>query len=243
MIEVLGVYQDVALDNVNEHENGSLSYGMFNRISRRAELRLIDFLTGDVEGIKPPFEDFSQKQRDWIAPFIEKYKVNVGSDGEVPRPKDYYKWDNAFLLGDRKVSESCDPDDKNEPTDGCSTRVELMSGQKFYNRCNTFIEDLNPSFDKPIAKMVGKKIELMPRDLGPVVIEYIRLPKFASINGGIDPVYNQPQATSVLDYEWDEFARELLIWFITDTFAIHTREQSLKQTNAMTGKLIRDQKP
>lgn len=241
MIEVVSVYEDVARDNINTHENGDISYEMFNRLSRRAELRLIDFLSGDVEDERPPMVDLSQKNRDWLSIFIEPYKKQV-SGGRIDRPKDYYMWDNGYLLGDYNTAASCD--EKLETEEGCNTQIELLSRQSFYNRCNTFIEGMKPSFAKPIAKQVGRGFEFMPKDLGSVVIEYIRLPKFGRIKTKFDSVYNEDVAddTISINYEWDEFARELLIWFITDTFSTHSREDALKKHNAANGKLVRDQR-
>lgn len=242
MIDVISVYQDVARDNANQDENGYLSYEMFNRISRRAELRLLDFLSGDVENQRPPFLDMSQKSRDWLAPLITS-KPNQVKDGKVNRPDDYYGWDNAYLLGTYDDKPECEEEEVTEVR-GSNTVIELLSRQAFYNRCNTYIEDLKPSFVKPIAKQVGKTFEFMPRDLGSIVLEYIRVPKFGQIKVKKDTVYNDEVAdeSNSVPYEWDEFARELLIWFITDTFATHTREQALKQQNSLSGKLTRDSK-
>lgn len=240
MIDVISVYQDSARDNSNKNENGYFPYEMFNRISRRAELRLIDYLSGDVEGVRPPIHDSNQKNRDWLSPFIETYKGNV-EGGKIDRPANYYGYDNMYVLGVYDKTANCETQQEDDDA-GCNTQITLLPRQSFYNRCNTFITGLKPSFEKPIAKLVGKRFEFMPRDLGSIALEYIRYPKFASIVSKTDPVYNDVIADpdKSQNYEWDEFARELLVWFITDTFAIHTRDQALKQQNSITSKLVRD---
>jgi hypothetical protein len=100
---------------------------------------------------------------------------------------------------------------------------------------------LKPSFEKPIAKMVGKKIEFNPKDLGSVGLDYIRYPVFAEIKVIADPTYNDEVAdpNTSINYEWDENVRELLVWFITDTFSNHISNQAMKQQNAQTGKTAR----
>jgi hypothetical protein len=234
MISVISVYQDAARDNVNKDENGTLSYEKFNRMSRRAENRMIDFLSGDVSGQKPPVPDSIQKNRDWIAPLVTEAKLPVKT-GKIDWPKDYYGYHNMYLISNKI---GCD----DEHSELCNIAIELLSGQKFYNRCNTYIKELKPSLKKPIAKQVGKSFHFAPSDLGNVGLEYIRYSKYGNIVSSIDPIYNKPVADANLsqDYEWDEYARELLIWFITDTFAISTRDASLKAANASTGKLVRD---
>lgn len=237
MIEIKTIYEDVALDNVNTAENGNLSYAMFNRISRRAELRMIDFLSGDIENQKPPMPYTSQKDKDWLSPFIKAYPKQV-MDGKITRPADYYGYENMYRVG-KGISTDC-KDDEVVP-DGCNTPIELLDGSKFSKRCETFIEDLQPSFKKPIAKPIGRDFELLPADLGSITLEYVRYPKFGRIVMKLDTVRNDEiiDEPNSINYEWDEYARELLVYFITDTFAIHTRETALKQQNQATGKTVR----
>ena len=120
--------------------------------------------------------------------------------------------------------------------------IKVLSNSKFYQRARTFIKSLQPSVDKPIAKQGGKSFEFLPDDIGSVVLEYVRYPKFASIATKFDSVYNQLVPDTVINYEWDEWANEILVYFICDAFANRTREQALKTTNIMTGKTIRESK-
>ena len=77
-------------------------------------------------------------------------------------------------------------------------------------------------------------LELLPNDLGSVVLEYIRNPVFAEIKTKMDTVYNEEVADpdTSINYEWPEAVREVLVWFIVDLFSNYTREQALKQFNA-----------
>jgi hypothetical protein len=238
MLDVLSIYQDSARDNVNKDENGDFGYELFNRISRRAELRLIDWLTGDVAGVAPPTPYLTQKNKDWVAFLIKKHNAQfVG--GEIDKPSDYYQWDNFYRIGGKVVSDCEEPEEF--PEDNPDIPIEILDGQQYNVRRKTFIDELKPSYTKPVSKLVGKKFEATPKDLGSVTLEYIRYPVFGKIVTKFDPVYNDDIAdpAASTDYEWDEYARELLIWFITDTFTIHNREQALKQANLQTGKTVR----
>ncbi len=226
MLDIKTVYDDVVKDTANADQNGQLSYQMFSRLSRRAELRLLDYLSGGVENERLPIPWVSQKNKDWLSPLIKKYSTQV-TNGIIDRPSDYYLYEDFYRLGS-KANEDCDDD---EATDDCNTPIELLDGQQYYMRCRTFIEELKPSLDKPIAKLVGNKFEVLPKDLGSVELEYIKMPVFGSITGKIDPIYNDEVPDVVVDYTWDERSRPLLIWFIVDEFSNHTREQGIKQFN------------
>lgn len=241
MISVKSVYEDVALDTVDSATNGNLDFKTFNRMSKRGELRLMDFLTGDVENIKPPTPYTTEKLKGWLSPFITPYSVQI-KNGKIDKPENYYGFENFYLLGTYNVQSSCYEEVDNQ--EGCNTSIELLDGNKFYQRCNTFIEGLKPSFTKPIAKEVGNTFEFLPKDLGSIVLEYIRYPKFAKIVGSIDPVYNDEVIDENLstNYEYDENMRELLIYFITQSFGVKVREQALLQANELQGKLVRDGK-
>lgn len=236
MIGVVSVYQDCS-DRINVEENGQFSYVMFNRFSRLGELRLLEWLSGDISAIIPPEPYRSQKNRDWLAPFLVKYSANL-SDGSITRPSDYYLYQDLYSLsGDT----SCD---NTEELVVVKQPVEVLSNDKFYQRARTFISGLRPSIKKPIAKQVGKSFEFLPEELGSVTLEYIRYPSFASIATVLDEVHNEliPDEAASVNYEWDEWAREQLVFFICDAFANRTREQSLKTVNAMTNKTIRESK-
>lgn len=238
MIDVVSIYEDVAKDSLNKDENGYFSFAMFNRMSRRAELRLIDWLSGDVSGVTPPAPYLTQKNKDWLSPFIKKYPINV-INGFVQRPDDYYQIDNAYIIG-RKAEGDCGDEDSS----GCNIPIELLNGNQFYDRCKTHIKGLQPSLSKPISKMVGKQFEYNPIDLGSIVIEYVRYPVFAVLKTKFDSVFNEevPDPATSTNYEWDENSRELLIWFMTDFFANHISNQAMKQFNSMTGKTPREGK-
>jgi len=113
------------------------------------------------------------------------------------------------------------------------TPVEMLDGQQFYVRCQTYIKGLKPSAKKPICKMVGNTIEFEPQELGSCVLEYIRYPIAGEIVSSIDPIYYEPVADSSLstNSEWPEWARELLIYFLTQSFATHISENNLFQMN------------
>lgn len=242
MITVQSVYDDVALDTVDSATNGNLDFETFNRMSKRGELRLMDFLTGDVENIKPPTPYTTEKLKGWLSPFITPYSVQI-KNGKITKPTDYYAFENFFLLGTYNQQSACDEDVDNQ--EGCNTSIEVLDGNKFYQRCNTFIEGLKPSFTKPIAKEVGKEFEFLPKDLGSIVLEYVRYPVFAKIikQEGYDIYHNEViDESKSVNYEYDESMRELLIYFITQSFGVKVREQALLQANELQGKLVRDGK-
>lgn len=243
VINVVELYEDVSKDSAVKDENGNLSYAMFNRLSRRAELRFIDWLTGSLglpDEVNPqPW--MAQKNKDWLAPFLEKTLAHVVG-GFITRPDNYYTYDNFYRLGGDVVS-SCDDDDDLTPPEG-NTPIRIYDGDEFNFRCRTAIEELLPTMNKPIAKIVGRTFVVAPADLGSVGLEYIRYPKFASIVTMDDLIMNDqvPNVSASTDYEWDENAREALIYFITNFFADRTRENALKQFNLVTGKQARDMK-
>lgn len=227
MLSVVEIYEDVSKDTTNADQNGQLSYAMFSRLSRRAELRLLSWLTGSDSGERLPMPWANQKNKDWLSPLIKKFSTQA-VNGFINRPSDYYEFDNFFRLGTSENG-SCEED---ENPDECNTPIELLDGSQYYERCRTHIEELKPSLNKPISKIVGNTFELMPKDLGSVTLEYIKMPVFGSITGKIDTTFNDEVPDTVVNYEWDERARPLLIWFIVDEYANNTREQAIKQFNA-----------
>ena len=241
MINVNEIYLD-CLDLINSEENGVFTFPRFNRFSWIGQLRMIDWLSGDVSGNQPPQPYTTQKSKDWLSDFIVKYSKQV-TGGFIDKPADYYQWDNGYKIGGALISD-CDEDDDAVVSGECNIPIELLDGSKFYSRCNTDISELKPSFKKPICKMVGKTFQFLPADLGSVEIEYIRYPAKAVLKTKNDQTYNEPvydSATSI-DFEWPEFARNILVWFIVDAFANRTREQALKQFNTMSGKTPREAK-
>lgn len=238
MIDVISLYEDVTKDQVNTVENGSLSIKRFNRYSRRAELLLIDWLTGDVAGKIPPAPWLTQKNKDWVAPFIKKFPTQVVG-GAIARPDDYYTYDNLYrITGD--TSDLCEDDDDQDIQLGRKT-ITILDGDVYNNRIGTWIEELKPTFDVPIAKVMGKTFEFDPADLGSVVLEYARYPVFGNIVPMLDKVFNEevPDPATSKNYEWDEAVRSILIYAISNMAADTNREQSGKQFNAATGKTFR----
>lgn len=238
MILVETIYDDVIKDSANTAENGELTISQFNRFSRRAEISLFNWLTGDPAGIQPPAPYITQKNKDWLSPFITKFPAHV-VDGFIIRPADYAAYENFYRLGSGTNS-GCD-EDETVSQDECNIAIELLDGQKFYQRCNTFIEGLKPSLNKPIAKMIGNTFEVLPKDLGSVTLEYIRIPKFAEIKTKEDIVFNEvvPDTATSIDYEWDQTVRDILIYIITDYYANNTRENAIKEFNVITGKQLK----
>src|SRR6185503_6322327 len=108
MIGVYDIYLDV-LDRVNQPENGLLTVDRYNRFSWIAQLNLIDWLSGDVSNQIPPEPYLSQKNKDWLSPFIVPYPVQV-VNGLVAKPSDYYRFENSYLLGQfNEVTNCSDP--------------------------------------------------------------------------------------------------------------------------------------
>lgn len=236
MIPVASVYQKVA-DQIMTDSNGELSFEWFNRNSPLAELKLIDWITGDIEGKKPPEPYTTQKDKDWASPFIKKFPTHIVG-GEITRPDNYYGYENMYVLGYLRQTQCDEDDNQPPPQDTGNVPIDLLDGEQFTQRQRTYIEELKPSFKKPIAKAVGKNFEFFPKDLGSITLEYYRYPVYAKIISELDTQYNQEvinEATST-NYEWDEKAMPILVWFIVDMFANRTSNQSMKQFNAATSK-------
>ena len=233
MVSAIEIYETVTKDSINKWESGYASIDMFNRLSKRAELRIVDWLSGDVAGVQPPEPWLTQKNRDWLSPFITKFPTSV-VNGSFDKPEDYYRYDNSSRLGS-KVEDDCEEETS---IDECDTPITILDGDKFNQRCITYIKDKKPSFKKPIAKLIGNQFDVRPKDLGSVTLEYIRYPKFAAVGKTMDLVYNEEVAdpNNTTDYEWGPWAMDVLIFYISNFFADHTREQALKQFTAATGK-------
>lgn len=239
MIPIKEVYDSVAKDYVNSAENGDLSFDTFNRVSKKMELRVMDYITGDIENLKPPAPYTSQKLKDYLSEFITKYPKNV-EGGSILKPADYYVFENMYHVGDYKKN-GCKDDTEAEDK---YTTIDLLNTAAFNDRTKSNIVGLYPTFENPICKMVGNKFEFMPKDLGGVVLEYIRYPKFAKIVSKEDTEYNQLiiDEEKSTNYEYGDWAQELLVYFISRAFGISTREDSLLQRTSVVGKLVRDEK-
>lgn len=225
MIPSVDIYNDVRF--IINKENGYLNADDFNDRSWNAQLRFLSWLSGGETGLEIPQQYVSQKNRDWLSPFLLKYPAQI-SGGFISKPADYYLFDNIYKLNGKKRSD-CNDVQQQTVT---NKSIDLLSNNKFYERVNSDIEELKPSASNPICKMLENKIELYPVDLGSVVMEYIRYPSKAAISSSEDPATHDEIITSVTNFEWNEYARPLLTWFIVDEFANHTRESALKQDNA-----------
>lgn len=228
MIDIVSVYEDVK-DDVSVSENGALSVKRFNRYSKRAELKLIDLLTGRFSGEGIPQPYINQKNKDWLSFLITKKDGHI-NNGLFPKPDDYYAYDNFYKIG-MKAANSCDENEDEDHVDEGNTIIEIMDGDKFSDRLSSYIEELAVTAKKPIAKIVGKNFVVAPSDLGSASIEYIRYPKYGYLQSFKDPVYNIEVPQVGLNYEWDESARDILVWLIVDLFAVNTREAAIKQIN------------
>ncbi len=241
MIDIISLYNDVAKDSANQDENGSISIARFNRFSRRAELLLMDWLSGDVAGVIPPAPWITQKNKDWLAPFIVK-KLSQVIGGRISRPEDYYTYDNFYRIAGLAPGASCSEEEEQEfLTPLGNPPITILDGAEFNNRIVTWIEELKPTIEIPISKVIGKEFELSPADLGSVGLEYIRYPVFGQIVPMKDEVYNDviPDPAKSTNLEWDENVRSVLIYYMTNMYADNTREQAAKQFNAATGKTTR----
>lgn len=230
MIDVGSIYEDVA-DVVNKNDNGTLDYGKFNRMSRRAELRLLDILTGDITGQRLPAYFSNQKTKDWLANFITPYKTTLDIEGQFERPENYYYYDNMYSL--TLEDTTCDEVENCEDLKIDEIRknvIILLNGDRFNQRKNTYIKLLKPTPEKAIAKEIGKSFEVYPSTLAGVVLDYVRVPVFAEIKTTLDVDFDIPViAPNSINYEWDESCREALIYLISDSFFNNVSDISGKQ--------------
>lgn len=230
MIEIKSLYEDVA-DDVELKQNGNLSFDRFNRFSRRAELKMIDWLTGKIDVPNLPQPYLSQKNKDWVSPFIVKLDKNV-TGGSIEVPDDYYLYEDLYRIGNQ-ASTDCDDEDQPLVNEKKNPIITMMESAAFNMRANTYIEEQKPSLKNAIAKRTGKEIEFRPVDIGSITLEYVRYPLFGEIVSKMDDVYHEEvidEAAST-NYEWGEYARGMLVWFIVDMCANNTSQQSLKQNN------------
>lgn len=233
---VQSVYQDVARDSVYKDENGFLDFNMFNRMSKRGENRMQDWLTGDVSGQKLPIAFSNQKVKDWLSPFLTPYKASLDADGQFKKPADYYYFDSLYSLNLK--NNDCKDDDTDCGENNNKKEIEkdvirLFDGDRFSQKIKTKIKGATPTPSAAIAKEIGDRFEIYPKEVAGVVIEYIRLPKYAAIVTRVNTTFNDVEIdpTASTDYEWGEGCREALIYFITDSFATHISSPGLKQMN------------
>lgn len=241
MLNVIEVYNDVEF-RINQAENGNFSYAKFNAVSWLAQLNLIDWLTGSLSGVEPPEPYLSQKNIDWVSDFIKEHKASA-VDGRITRPSDFYLYQDLYKINGKKQSDCEEDDEENDITqeDLPNTPITHLSLDKFNWRGKTYIKDLRPSHKSPIAKTFKKSYEFNPKDIGSVCLEYIAYPQRAEIKVKIDDEFNNevPDPDTSINFEWGEYARGLLVWFICDEYFNNTRENAGKQLNAATGKTPR----
>lgn len=241
-ITVSSVFDDVR--QMVAKENGYVSISDFNKLSKRAENRLLDWGTGRIEGTFLPQMYTTQKDKDFVAPFITKYKAMLSDDGTISKPEDYYLFENLYGLSLEEAA--CDEDEKEcGDTDSQKIKkdtIELLNGSEFAFRLNTRIKGLKPSVQKAICKEVGSGFEFAPEELAGVTLEYVRYPVYAVAVGMIDPTYNDevinPNAST--NYEWGEYARDMLVWIICDLFFDTIRESAGKSMNMATGGAVKN---
>lgn len=232
-MDVNSVYLNV-MDRVSPEMNGSLGIQEYNRYSKLAELRLMEWLTGNISGQPGYPEPYStQKVKDFLSPFIATDKKQV-ENGIADKPDNYYMWERAAVIGDR-LDELC-----GDPViiTGVDTPIELLDSATFDARSQTHIKSLSPSIRKPICKLVGDSILCLPKDLGSIAIEYKRYPVFGQLKVTIDQVYNNEvvDVAGSTPYEWGEYARELLVFFIVEQYPIKTRETAVQQQQQLVRK-------
>lgn len=237
MISSVDIYQDVSF-RINKSQNGDLTYSQFNAISWLAELKLLDWLSGSFSGNEPPEPYLTQKNRDWLSFLITPYTAQA-VDGIITRPEDYYQFEDLSRI--TGIIQECEDEQEEDVEEPPVPTIRLLSNDKFNQRLETNIKALKPSFKKAIAKQVGLTFQFAPKDIGSVKLEYIRYPHRASIVTMMDTVYNEevPDPAASTDYEWGEYARNPLIWFMCDEFSNHNREQALKAFNSATLKTAR----
>jgi len=245
----MGISISSVKDDVDQQigkANGSLTITDFNRLSRRAENRFLDWITGKVEGNILPQMYTTQKDKDFVSPFIVAFKSAL-TDSKITKPTDYYLYENMYALSLKEVlcdedgsDSSCDDEEKEVSADSSNIEkdvIELLDGQRFYIRAKSKIKGLSPSLKKPIAKEIGNSFEFLPNELGGVVLEYVRYPIYAVAVSEIDPIFNtEIVGSSSTDYEWKESAREMLVWIIVDLYSNSVRENALKTFNQATAK-------
>lgn len=239
-MDIISLYEDWSRDSVSKDENGTASYEMFNRMVKRGSLRLLNYITGDQSGQSLPLSYSTEKAKGFISFLITPYRQQV-VDGLMAKPADYYEYENLYLMALKQTGceEPTDCDTQDNPDEIIYTPVEMLDGQQFIVREQTYIELLKPSLKKPIAKEVGLNIEFLPKDVGNAKLEYIRYPIAGTVNSVYDPVYNDQiaDAATSIDSEWGEWARELLLFFMTDMFANNVSQQSMKQNNIISQQL------
>lgn len=234
-MDIISLYHDV-IDRTATEQNGEMGIEKFNRYNRLGGLRMLDFISGDISGITPPEPYSTEKVRDWLSLFITTDTKQVQS-GTSPKPENFYRYESLSMIGDYR-DEVCG---KDVLVSNGNTPIELLDALQFDSRCQTYIKSLKPSAKKPIAKMVGSEFHYMPKDVGSVKLEYVRYPIFGEIKIKFDAVYNEqvPDPATSIDSEFPDYARELIVYFITKLYSAGTRERALVEQNEVVAKTVR----
>lgn len=236
MVTVTEVYE-ATQDLLLTTDNGESPFDLFNRFSKQAELKLIDWLTGDIYGVTPPEPYANQKTKDFASPFIRRQFLNV-VNGALAWPSDYYMKENLYLLNTFDNDQTACDIEESEFKEVCNIPIVELDSDQFDTRCQTYIPGLKPSFKKPICKQLGKTFEFKPQDIGNVGLEYYRYPKFGKIVKTHDATFNEDiiDVNASTNYEWDLKAIPILVFFIVDLFSNRTSNKSMKEFNLQTGK-------
>lgn len=234
-MNIIEIYQAVQ-DKVREEQNGVLTIASFNIKLKSASIWLQDYLTGDIEGIKPPEPYTTQKLRDFLSILLTT-TTGIVEGGLFAKPENYYMWDAFSIIGSWK-DEECGEE---VIRIGCDTPIEILDGDVFNSRCQTHIKSLQPSIKKPIAKIVGNSFQCLPEDLGSVKLTYKRYAIPGEVKVVYDPLYGQdvPDPVNSIDSEWPDYALNLLVWRISASYATANREDNLKQQLQVDGKSAR----
>lgn len=211
--------------DISISETGQMTPDNFNIWLKRGEIFLIHFLTGNITNagnFPMPYE--TQKCKDYLKNFITKKEVNNG----FVLPDDYYQWDNLYKIGSYNATIGCENEGDVKRVENCDKPIEILDGQEFKSRCTNEIEEMNPTLENPIAKIINSSVETEPTDVGSMRLEYIRYPKFGKLVMKKDEVFNTIVVDEDLsgELEWDMWALEYLIWKVKDYYYERTRNKS-----------------
>lgn len=230
MINIVELFKMFSLDDINRYDNSETAINKFNRTSKRAEIYLIKYLTGAliIEQNKFPKPFDTQKNTDYLKDFIVPFSMA----GDYTFPKDYLIYDNMYKLANKKIVKDCDDNIIDANKNG-NIPIEIVDRQKFLNRSRSYIKGILPTINNPIVRIINNSFEFMPQEIGSVVLEYIRYPKYGKLVTKFDAVFNDTilDENNSKNYEWGEWATEPLLWFMNDRHASHIREKTLKEFN------------
>lgn len=228
MINIDELFKAVS-QQVNSDENGQLLTS-FNSFCKRAELAIMDWLTGKLDDRGNPFPSpskfLTQKNKDWLKPFIVKNDSNF-TDGIVLIPDDYYTYENLRVAW---LGESCN--EKGIPDNWHD--VTLLNSDKVSNRLQSIIDGIKPTEKRPIGEMIGSDIVLHPEGMeGQSKFVYIRFPIFGVYSTKIDPVYNDAvyNPSTSKNLEWSESLLNYFVDKITEYFSMRNNATELFQMN------------